>query len=340
MRGDVVERMPILTIFDPLVERGGLGVDLFFILSGFIISYNYLDRLGQRWRGRDALRFVQLRLARVYPVHLLTLATSLVLALGAAWLGFEHEANAANTPLAFLSNLLLVQTWFGQPYSWNGVAWSVSAEWFAYLLFPVAALALSRVRSSRTAITVAVAAWLTAVAAATLLSEGSQADRPDNPILRITLAFAIGCMAHEVFRRSRPGKRWALAVGSALLLIVALAWTPGMPSQVFLGPIAILILGLAHGHGVVAGALSSRIAVWGGAVSYSVYMVHAQVLQVWGALVLENAPRGTVETLAAVTLGLVLIIGAGAAVHRFVEEPSRRVIRSWRWSRRSEAPVS
>src|SRR5207248_4315185 len=55
-------------VFGPLLGVGAQGVDLFFILSGYVLTYNYLDRMGERWTGRGTLRFLWLRLARVYPV--------------------------------------------------------------------------------------------------------------------------------------------------------------------------------------------------------------------------------------------------------------------------------
>jgi peptidoglycan/LPS O-acetylase OafA/YrhL len=150
----VLPRLPFLEVFEPLISRGGLGVDLFFILSGFILSYNYVAKLGTRFQPRRAVRFIRLRLARVYPVHFVTLVTSAVLVLIASALNASYQAQSENTVLTFVENLFLIQAWFGQPYSWNGVAWSVSAEWFAYLLFPLAAVLFFRVRSLTAAILV------------------------------------------------------------------------------------------------------------------------------------------------------------------------------------------
>ena len=51
----------------PVLDCGAQGVDLFFILSGFVLTWNYLDTMGPSWSARDTLRFLWLRLARVSP---------------------------------------------------------------------------------------------------------------------------------------------------------------------------------------------------------------------------------------------------------------------------------
>ena len=57
----------------PVLNCGAQGVDLFFILSGFVLTWNYLDRMGRSWSTRETVHFLWLRLARVWPVYLVTL---------------------------------------------------------------------------------------------------------------------------------------------------------------------------------------------------------------------------------------------------------------------------
>jgi peptidoglycan/LPS O-acetylase OafA/YrhL len=133
----------------PVLNCGAQGVDLFFILSGFVLTWTYLDKMGESWSTRATLHFLWLRLARVWPVYLVTLH------LAALWIIFTlyigHVPSKAVDQLnavSYVRQLLLVQLWF-QPFfdgsSWDGPAWSISAEWLAYLLFGVLVLVIFRI---------------------------------------------------------------------------------------------------------------------------------------------------------------------------------------------------
>jgi len=90
--------------------------------------------------SRRASRFFWLRFGRIYPVHLVTLILSGVLF---AWgISLTHGGHSANRAIA---NLLLIHPWDPAfQLSWNYPSWSISSEWFAYLMFPFLAILLSR----------------------------------------------------------------------------------------------------------------------------------------------------------------------------------------------------
>src|SRR5690348_79706 len=105
--------------------RGYLGVDLFFILSGFVLAHVYAREFLADRSGRAIGAFLWTRVARLYPVHIFVLG---VLVIG-------HAARDMPT-LTLLGNFLLILVpWPVEPL--NSMAWSLSAEWYAYLLFPV-----------------------------------------------------------------------------------------------------------------------------------------------------------------------------------------------------------
>ncbi|MEP7222912.1 MAG: acyltransferase, partial [Novosphingobium sp.] len=112
-----------------LRQWGWTFVDLFFVLSGYIFAHVY--RGGEALAGRRQLGdFAVARIARLYPLHLVMLLLVAAIAFG----------RAANTPGAFIANLLMVQA-FIQPFglSFNGPSWSISIECLCYLLFALGA---------------------------------------------------------------------------------------------------------------------------------------------------------------------------------------------------------
>ena len=111
-----------------------------------MLALNYMDQLGGRLRLRPTLRFLWLRLARIWPLYMLVIlgAAALRVLRHELW----HSAPVGNLTWPMLGKqALMVQQWFpperGQT-SWVGPAWSLSAEWLAYLAFPIVVLAVAR----------------------------------------------------------------------------------------------------------------------------------------------------------------------------------------------------
>ncbi len=143
-----------LGVFSPLITHGYMGVDGFFILSGLVLLHTHREfdavqksalHMKFRWAGQGVLlRFYAKRLARIYPVHLATILILLALAGGGAALGVHPHSAQRFTLSTLLENLFLVQGWGADHFgAWNYPAWSISAEWAGYLLFPLFALILT-----------------------------------------------------------------------------------------------------------------------------------------------------------------------------------------------------
>jgi peptidoglycan/LPS O-acetylase OafA/YrhL len=106
------------------IGHGYLAVDLFFVISGFVLNHVY-GRTFADFGWADILSFLWARFARIYPVHVVTLILLL-----------PFYGNQGFSGAALAENLLFIQIFLAPMLTWNDGAWSISAEWYAYLLFP------------------------------------------------------------------------------------------------------------------------------------------------------------------------------------------------------------
>lgn len=131
------------------VPGGYLGVDLFFSLSGFVLALNYVDTALHASPRRYG-EFLGKRLARIYPAHVCALLLTLACVAILAPFGRSLHRPTAFSVEGWWASLLMVQAWqFPVPGVWNVPAWSISAAWAAYLLFPLLVLPVRRVQKPR-----------------------------------------------------------------------------------------------------------------------------------------------------------------------------------------------
>jgi peptidoglycan/LPS O-acetylase OafA/YrhL len=139
-----------MPVVGELIHWGWLAVDLFFILSGFIMMHVH----GEEFRSfsmERARRFLALRFIRIYPAHAIVLLLHVPLYFVAVALGMHLNQDAFSTRAFVLSAFMLNGWGFPGSEGWNVPSWSVSSEWFAYLMFPVLALLVWRVQRRWTA---------------------------------------------------------------------------------------------------------------------------------------------------------------------------------------------
>lgn len=209
-----------------LLNRARLGVDVFFILSGFILTHVYLQGDGPL----NYRRFLAARFARIYPAHLFILMAMLGLVLIAPLLGVGLEQGRFNIA-DFAGTLLLVQAWFPRETQalWNGPAWSLSAEWFAYLAFPAYAALAVRLRARPWVLIALAAIVFVALDAAYRVRFGHVLPRAEDSmgILRIIPEFLYGIGLYYLGQRWTPSPRvaimGALGTTAALLALTLIA---------------------------------------------------------------------------------------------------------------------
>jgi peptidoglycan/LPS O-acetylase OafA/YrhL len=127
-----------------LMSRGYLAVDLFFLLSGFVLAHVYSDAAERK--GFAFFRaFMRARVARIYPLHLLVLALFVAMAFAVRGIHYVKDGYYYPLPLsgprsleALVANVLMLQGLKASDLSWNYPAWSISVEFAAYLVFPLA----------------------------------------------------------------------------------------------------------------------------------------------------------------------------------------------------------
>jgi peptidoglycan/LPS O-acetylase OafA/YrhL len=328
-RADIKLLFPTADFAWPLLDSGYAGVDVFFVLSGFIISYTYLERL-RRPGGTATGKFLWYRLARIYPVHLFTLALfAFIVAPGNVQDASLADITANITSEDFYRQILLLHAWGTDGnHAWNYPAWSISSEWFAYLLFPVAALGLVRVRRAGAAAAGFVAAHAFNIATfAWIAAAGYQGDII---LVRIVGEFAAGCFLFLLWQRgwgfSLP---WAILtplVGVAAGVVTMWVASVDEAAPVVAAPLySAFIYGLAVDRGVLVRLLATRALVYAGEASYALYMTHAIVQRfTWEYLpATDYAADGRLIRLGILGAYAALLALAAILTYELVERPSR-----------------
>ncbi|EWY39662.1 acyltransferase [Skermanella stibiiresistens SB22] len=276
----------------PVVRGGYLFVDFFFVLSGFVLAHAYDDRI------RDMFElggFVIQRFGRVWPLHVtvlgLFLAVELVALALEPWLGSAYPREpftGSRSPFAVLTNLLLIHSLgLHQDVTWNFPSWSISAEFFTSLAFGVMMLLTVRYRNL-------VSALLVLASAAIVLAFANSASidvTVDYGFFRCMVGFFLGYLAYQVFRAARAKLKGVLPA-AGLIEAACVVLVVGFTAAVEVGPLSYLapfvftltVLVFAFEDGWVSTLLKNRLMLRLGALSYSIYMVHAFLL-----LIIENS---------------------------------------------------
>jgi peptidoglycan/LPS O-acetylase OafA/YrhL len=309
---------------DLFFRFGYLGVDLFGLLSGFVIAHNYAERLERR-DVRATGRYLWLRVARIVPLHWFALALMLA---GRLWLdGYEDSFAKFYGAKDFFAQLFLVHGFGFSGLSWNRPSWTVSSEWFCYLLFPLLAPFLVRVRSGAVAVALAVGMLTATSIAMRLTGHRDFLATADWGVLRIAGEFATGCLLQRAwvhgFARSAP---WG-AIG-ALAFAAAILATGFRSATTVVFCFAVLVYALAHQGGALARFFGTRPLVFLGDASYAIYILHFVVLR-FIAYRFPGAPELAGAALLRVGLEFVAILVVAIAAHVLIENPTRRRLRSW-----------
>jgi peptidoglycan/LPS O-acetylase OafA/YrhL len=298
-----------------------LFVDLFFVVSGFVIARQYAGRANDT---ASIGRFLWRRLARIYPLHLATLAFYVALA-GALHFGAARTDNPARYPFADLpAQLLLLHAFVGERLTFNFPSWSLSAEMFCYLLFPALAFLAQRRKEAIVALVIVAAlanslwAWAFATTPwADWINQGGG--------FRALPAFALG-MACHLFRHRIA--RWPMipgALAASLAAFIGLgSLLPAMTALLAIYIIALLAVQADCG-GRQTGLSRLGFDRWS-PLTYSCYMLHipvATVIITFGSRLLALSPD---ERLILAPVAIIVLAFASVVSLRTFETPLRRYL--------------
>ncbi len=319
-----------------VVGRFYLGVDLFFVLSGFVMALNYGALFAGPVRAAVFGSFLWRRVARIYPLYGAILVARLVYT-AVAYGRFDLPRPWIAAPVAhpwvgIPANLMLVQSW-GIAASSIGPAWSISTEWAAYWMFPLlAVLMLNRGRGLALAGAAAAACLLVMVAAMLPASaaHGMVLDAWDGrtlaPLMRCLGGFVLGMGVWRVStwqparRIARSPWAWAAALGGLAAGVVF-----DVPDLAMYPVLTAFVLCLACARSGPAMALGLGPVVWLGEISYSVYLLHIFLLHPLDELRASMRlvfPRSVADGLTCVGI-FGFLLAASDATYRLIERPGR-----------------
>jgi peptidoglycan/LPS O-acetylase OafA/YrhL len=324
------------------VQNGYLAVDLFFIMSGFVIFGNYAERINSL---RDYGNFIGLRFFRVYPLHFATLALlfgaevmKLLLQRELATPSAQLPFTGNNSSQALVANVALVQGWhILSGSSWNIPSWSISCEFAAYLVFGIVALA----GLMRRALFIAVVPIATLTYFVLAFAYDGLDVTYDWGVARCLAGFFLGAAmvnARWIVRLQRES--WFDA--TSIIVVIAVSAVMSLASGtsvVLVVPLFVLLVALlASDGGTIARILVHPAIQYLGRVSYSIYMI--QFITILGLTIVvkrlfkvpavQDAYTQRIvlaidpwvgDLLVMLSVGAILII-AGFA-YRWVEAPGR-----------------
>jgi peptidoglycan/LPS O-acetylase OafA/YrhL len=322
-----------------LISKGYLAVDMFFMLSGLVMTHVYhrafSESIGQHYRS-----FLVARIARLYPLHVFILLLFVLTATAAQLMSGLATGSVESIPLtgpqsvtAIVANMFMLQGLAASELSWNYPAWSISVEFFAYMAFPFAlpaiARAPNRVRLLLGAALFAALVWLAA-------HTKGDFDQWDGPItlVRCMPEFLLGTLLYFAFR-DYGHTTW---LSRDLVLLTVLAATLGSlhlgaPDLLIISLFAALVLLSVSNSGVFAKLLNIGPLIWLGEISYSLYLLHGLVqfsaskgLDAIG--IRHTAALSSGQSLALMMLMLGMCVFGASATYWGIENVWRRHLRT------------
>ncbi|HEY8193796.1 MAG TPA: acyltransferase [Hyphomicrobium sp.] len=355
------------------VQHSFLFVDFFFVLSGFVIAHAYGDRLTS---PANTTQFVIRRFGRVWPLHIAVLAAFVTIELlKYALISHAHVAATTgafdpdgSTPLSSLPQQVLLLQGIGvtDKLTWNTPSWSISAEFWTYLLFALIITLPSRFRTAAFAISAALGAAIVMA-----YSHHGMDATYDLGLPRCIFGFSLGCLVYWVRSRANSQSRSAGTISevTAVIAIIAFVTITNRSPLSYAAPLlfAVVVYIFSFEAGLVSRWLTRPVFQSLGRWSYSIYMVQALIafiiglavselqrrlgVDLWKPIVEDGISKRVIISDHVILLDVLhlvyvaVVVALAAITYRIIEQPGRRYFNrfanGWTTPRRAQlVPVA
>lgn len=259
-------------------------VDFFFVLSGFVIALNYIDRITDL---KDLVVFQKKRFLRLYPLHLLMLLVFVGIEFSKYIAEIKYNmvaykpAFSGNNLSALLANLTLLQNWTFPNLTFNYPSWSISAEFYTYAIFGSIILFTKGKRMIMSIVLVI----CTIIFALLLDKYGMNSTNNTSGPLRCLYSFSIGAIIYFIYELFNKKSFISSSIPSIIMLLLSIVIIINFGAKdseylVFIPLLfgtTILVVVLTNLNQGVNRVLSNKALVYLGTISYGIYMIHAAV---------------------------------------------------------------
>jgi peptidoglycan/LPS O-acetylase OafA/YrhL len=337
----------ILPVQTQIVSKGYLMVDLFFIMSGFIICHVYQHSFQAGLSPGNFRKFIVARFARIYPLHFFTLLFLIILI--AATKGWNPVFDSKAIP----ANIFLVHSLgINKVFTWNVPSWSISAEWWAYMVFPLLIIFIKRKKAL--AITILGLFVVTAYVAIMFWIPRHDPFDPnavvphnldttyDYGFLRGLAGFVAGMILYKIYETGMWNKFFQKDIAALLLILTTIACLHfGINDGFYILLFAALVLAFALNKGKLHSLCNNRFAQYLGKISYSIYL-SSIFLFIWflfgliklpGVKYLEHSSSADFWTGFGYCVAFLIIhIGISSITYYIIEKPCRKYINA-KWGK-------
>jgi peptidoglycan/LPS O-acetylase OafA/YrhL len=332
----------IVPLFNPsqtmLVAKGYTMVDLFFIMSGFIMRHVYGNSFAGQITKSNLQRFFVARFARIYPLHFFTLFMLILIT------AFSGDWNIVNGPSAIPTNVLLLQSFGIEKLStWNRPSWSLSAEWAAYMVFPLLAFFFNERRKLAclllpwfiTLSYIALMYWLppAGIGNADRLILHKLDVTYDYGFIRGIAGFSLGMIGYEFYASLRMRKFFGEdSIALLAISITLFCMDRGVNDMLLVLSFFGVVLCFASNGGYLYQLCCLRSVQFIGKVSYSIYLIQWIMMLFFVKAVRASGivplfpPESFFQRTVYVIVYLFLLVGFSAVTYYCIENPCRNFI--------------